>query len=815
MTKNEHWLDKLIESSYIGIIVVDKERNNLFVNDYLCELFGYTREFLLSTSVRIFHKSEESFNYFSELVFNTVLQGKPLSIDYQFKRKDGSLLWAHVSGDFIEESNEVLWSVVENTHEIEMQEKMNKLNERMELALLGNHDGVWDVDILKNELYISPRCKEIVGIEDNESIFDFAMWEKLIHPDDLDRAQKLLTKRFEEHLSTSEEQYRFIKPDGTIVWVKAKAKSIFDKSGKLIRIVGTYSDITDEKEREFEEKRLAQMLEQTNDAIISTDLEGYIKSWNHGAEQLFGYTKKEIIGKHLLLLDPDNNLELFQARSQKLAKLGELHIENDALSKEGKIIRVATSYTLVRDVNDNVTGIIGYALDITKRVKAENELKEQKSILNYQAHHDSLTDLANRALFSDRLAQSIEKAKRRGTIIALLFIDLDRFKEINDSLGHSVGDEILQIIALRLKESIRDEDSVARLGGDEFTVILEDLQEVQDASLVGMKLLDALSKPIHIKEHTLYVSSSIGISIYPNDSHSAEDLLKYADAAMYRAKNEGRNNYQFYSKEMTEEAIEIIIMETRLREALVKEEFLVYYQPQVDARNDTITGMEALVRWKHPKKGLLSPDKFIAIAESLGLLVAIDRYVMKSAMEQFSKWKKMGLNPGRLSLNLTISHLNKSDFMEVFENLLEKSGCSANHLELEVVESEIMQHPEKSIKRLNLIRDLGVSISVDDFGTGYSSLSYLKKLPIKKLKIDKSFIDNLPENEDDVVITKAVIALAKSLNLDIIAEGVEVVAQKKFLLANGCYNIQGYYYSKPLPSNEMQELLKNGLQIRH
>jgi len=293
-------------------------------------------------------------------------------------------------------------------------------------------------------------------------------------------------------------------------------------------------------------------------------------------------------------------------------------------------------------------------------------------------------------------------------------------------------------------------------------------------------------------------------------SEYCDDLLKYADAAMYKAKNEGRNNYQFYSSEMSELAFERVVMEANLRAGLENEEFVVYYQPQVDARDNSIIGMEALVRWQHPTMGLVAPFKFISLAESTGLIVPLDRFVMKTAMVQMKEWYAMGLNPGKISLNLTIKQLYSDDLMEVLQDLMQESGCSPSKIELEVVEGQIMSNPTAAIDILNKIRDLGISLSVDDFGTGYSSLAYLKKLPIKKLKIDQSFVQDLPNDEEDAAISKAVIALAQSLNLDIIAEGVEKVEQKEFLLTNGCNNIQGYYYSKPVCAQEMQKLLENG-----
>ncbi len=481
-------------------------------------------------------------------------------------------------------------------------------------------------------------------------------------------------------------------------------------------------------------------------------------------------------------------------------------------TKDGDNRYIELSATPLFDKDQNCIGIIESARDITEHLEVQGELRKQKNILNHQAHHDALTGLPNRVLFNDRLKQAIEKGKRNHLKFALLFIDLDHFKEINDSLGHAVGDEILKTVTSRLEETIRDEDTIARLGGDEFTVILEDLDQIQDASLIATKILDILSKAMNVNDNILYVSSSIGISIYPDDGASTQNLLKFADSAMYKAKDEGRNNYQYYNASMTELAFERVVMETSLREALKNEEFVVYLQPQVNGITNKLIGMEALVRWKHPIMGLDSPDKFIPLAESTGIIVELDRIVMRTAMTQITQWYKAGLNPGVLAMNLAVKQLQQTDFIEMFENLMKETGCKAEWIALEVTEGQIMTNPEEAIKILQQINDLGIELAVDDFGTGYSSLTYLKRLPIDKLKIDQAFIKDLPDDEEDVGITKAVIALAKSLNLKVIAEGVETKEQKDFLVENGCENIQGYYYSKPIPAEDFEVILRNGLK---
>lgn len=668
-----------------------------------------------------------------------------------------------------------------------------------------------------------------------------------------------------------------------------------------------------------------QILEQTYDSIITTSLDGTILTWNHGSEELFGYSANEMITQHITILSKSKNENNFKTLLQVLYKQGRIKHETQILTKSQKLLDISLSLSLLKDKNGEVIGIVGYAHDISKSKEAERKLAEKtynfeqyldvidkigiglfvvdddfrvrymnKSLikwfgnqtgkmcyssiakldnpcpycklheviaenkkvvynpetpdgqsfeivatsiknsdgtvskmevirnvteqkkaqenLDYLSHHDTLTKLPNRVLFQDRLTQAMEKAKRDSLKVGLLFIDLDHFKEINDSLGHNIGDEVLKIVTQRLTKVINDGDTLSRLGGDEFSIVLKNLKHIQDASFVAKQILDILTQEIIIQEHKLYMTSSIGISVYPDDSEDMQNLLKYADSAMFKAKDEGRNNFQFYTSEMTELAFERVVMEASLREALVKEEFVVYYQPQVDAKANKLVGMEALVRWKHPTMGLVSPARFIPLAETTGLIVELDDFVMKTAMAQLALWYKQGYKPGKLALNLAVKQLQQNNFIEKFEKFRKESGCDAKNLELEVTESQIMNNPREAIVILQKIRNLGIELAVDDFGTGYSSLAYLKRLPINKLKIDQAFVRNLPNDEEDSAIARAVIALANSLSLKIIAEGVETKEQKEFIVENGCDNIQGYFYSKPIPAKEFEEkFLKSGL----
>ncbi len=685
--------------------------------------------------------------------------------------------------------------------------KTNKLKERLELALMGNNDGVWDKNIEANILYLSPRWKEIIGYKDNEIKNEPDTWRKRVHPDDLERALKDIQNHLDGKTEFYENIHRLKHKDGHWVWVHDRGKKILNKDGKVIRMIGTHTDITKEKEMQLKFKHQQQIIEQIHDCVILIDQDGYIVSWNRGAEVLLEYSRQEIAGRHISILYGDKNRYIISRFVKTLQKKEKLDIELELIKKSKKKIFTESSISLFRDENGKTIGIIGYIKDISRRKKAEIELKKQEKVLWYQANHDSLTKLPNRVLFGDRLERSIEKANRHNRRFALFFLDLDRFKQINDSLGHEVGDKVLKKISIIIKSLLREEDTLARLGGDEFIIITGCWIKSKHIKSLANKIIDALKEPVLVDDYKLYVSVSIGISLFPNDSKSAHNLLKFADSAMYKAKEEGRNNYQFYSQEMTELAFERVALETDLRFAIKNEEFTVFYQPQIDAIGEKIIGMEALVRWQNPTKGLISPAKFLPLAEETGMIMEIDQLVMKQAMKQVGEWRDRGLEPGVLALNLSMEHLNNQKFIKSTQDSMFLYNLDAKYLEFEVTEGKVMKKPEEMILKLKKLNDMGIKIAIDDFGTGYSSLSYLKKLPIDILKIDQSFVRHIPDSEDDSSIVKAIIALAKSLNLELIAEGVETAEQKDFLIANGCRNIQGYYYSKPLDSAEMEKLL--------
>ncbi|WP_127469878.1 EAL and GGDEF domain-containing protein [Thiomicrorhabdus aquaedulcis] len=610
-------------------------------------------------------------------------------------------------------------------------------------------------------------------------------------------------------------QSRLKRKNGSDYFVQSSLQKIHYKGHMAYAIFNT--DITALKTAEnslmAQNGLLEKIINTVPTRIFWKDLNGHYLGANNLFLQDAQLTdKNQLIGKTDFDMPwADTNAQYYRHDDQKVINTGhpKLQFEEKQTTSNGQTIYLLTSKVPLQNEQNQIIGTLGTYDDITERRFIENQLLQQKEFLRYQAHYDALTGLPNRVLFQDRLQQTIQKSKRHAQQFALLFIDLDQFKQINDSLGHDIGDQVLKMVAANLKSALGEEDTLARLGGDEFTIIVQELNQPQDASILANKILDITKQPFQIDEHSLYLSSSIGISIYPKDAQTAEELLKYADAAMYRAKDEGRDNFQFYTADMTTLAFEHIAMQASLRQAIKNQEFVVYYQPQINALTHCITGMEALVRWQHPIMGLVPPNKFIPLAESTGVIVELDRLVMRMAMQQFAQWVAQGFNPGTLSLNLSAKQTEQTDFLKCLTKTLTETQCQAHWLELEVTESDLMKNPDIAIEQLNQIRQLGISLAIDDFGTGYSSLAYLKRLPVTKLKIDQSFVRDLPQDEDDAAITKAIIAMATSLGLKLIAEGVETAQQRDFLLQNGCNNIQGYFYSRPINAKHMTQFMRD------
>ena len=486
----------------------------------------------------------------------------------------------------------------------------------------------------------------------------------------------------------------------------------------------------------------------------------------------------------------------------------ELGLRNTELALSQEKASLDDHVLMLQKANENLVVATLNAFSLAE------EIDTTKARMVHLAQHDALTELPNRMLLNDRLVQTIGLAHRQSKRLAVMFLDLDRFKYINDSLGHGVGDQLLQSVAGRLAESVRSTDTVCRQGGDEFVVLLADIEHAEDAALSAQKILDALAVTHRIEHFELHVTGSIGISIYPDDGQDADTLIKNADTAMYRAKEAGRNHFQFFEQNMTVVAVERHAIESGLRGALQRQEFVLHYQPKIDLETGTITGIEALIRWQHPARGLVLPDQFIWIAEECGLIVEIGEWVLREACGQAQRWQEAGIPPMPVAVNISAVQFRHNAFLENLTRVLQDTGLAPAHLELELTESVLMQDAAATTSVLIGLKAMGVRLAIDDFGTGYSSLSYLKRFPIDTLKIDQSFMGNISHatpHSEDAGIVAAVVSMGKILNQRVIAEGVETREQMAFLQMQGCGEGQGFYFSEPVPADEVEALLRNGI----
>lgn len=597
------------------------------------------------------------------------------------------------------------------------------------------------------------------------------------------------------------------------------------KPYKSAQLISTLDNITHKRalrksikmmqvQLEESERRYRFIVSYSPDIIYMIDHKGFFTFINDRITDLLGYLPQDLIGEHFSALIHEDDLPIaehvFNERrtGERASQNVELRLrpaDPDEPSKSfesSSIVIELCSMGIYEQESDDAPylGTYGVARDISDR-------KKDQEMIHFQAYHDLLTRLPNRELFLDRLNLSISRAARNNSKLAVLFLDMDGFKFINDSLGHVIGDSLLQRVAYRLQETLRDTDTVSRIGGDEFNILIPELQNREEAALVAQKILDAFSQPILLDQHEITIGFSIGISLFPDDANTTEDLIKNADMAMYHIKGRGKNGYEFFSDHMQSIYQHRHSIEQDIRKALEQRQFEPYYQPQYNIFNDEIVGLEALIRWNHPEKGLITPDHFIPIAEEIGLISEIGRYMLNAGCRQLKQWIKDGVKPVKLSINVSAYQLAEIDFDTIVCDMVKHYDIPEHLLMLEITESALMQDMESILPRLINLTRCGIGISIDDFGVGYSSLSYLQTLPIDVLKIDRSFLSCIGESCDKACIIKAIVAMARELSLDVIVEGVETQQQLDYIKNIGCHIVQGFLLGRPLPREEIDKLL--------
>jgi diguanylate cyclase (GGDEF)-like protein/PAS domain S-box-containing protein len=687
------------------------------------------------------------------------------------------------------------WHLVSRRREQEaiLQGQIRERDSRLNLALWGSGDEFWDWNVREKSLYRLGAAR-LLGQGSLETMSTDDWRNNSIHPEDWPRVQKLLEEHISGQTDIFESEHRVRAASGDWIWVRSRGKVVErDAAGNPLRMAGTARDITVARRAERERRVALEVLRSMGEAVAVIDLDFCFISVNPSFSRITGYSEEEVAGQNSSLLDSQQHSADFYRRVRDiLERTGHWAGEMWQRRKDDEEFLGWIEMSEVRDSLGIRSHFVAVVNDITDKKRAEQELR-------YLANYDTLTGLPNRALLSERLGRAIVRARRQETRVAVLFLDLDRFKDINDSMGHAAGDRLLKAAATRLQATVSASDTVARLGGDEFTVVLEDVESLVAVERMARDILIAFTAPLELDErHDVSITPSLGISLYPDHALVPTDLLKFADTAMYQAKAEGRNTYQIYNETMDTEARQRAAIISALRKAIERNEFRLMFQPRMSLADGSVTGVEALLRWKSAELGEISPSVFVPLAEESGLILSMGEWVLRAACQQLKDWRRQGFNDISIGINVSVLQLLRGNLPVFLSEQLRHFGLPAERIELEVTESMVMQNAQQATAVLNELRQLGVSLAIDDFGTGYSSLVYLKRLPIDTLKIDKEFIDDLTRDADDEAITSTIITMGHSLGLNVIAEGVETEAQLNFLRDHGCDEIQGHWLSRPM-----------------
>ncbi len=687
--------------------------------------------------------------------------------------------------------------------------QLSDREERLKLALWATGEHYWDYDLTSKKLLRS-QPEPMTADDLRSRLNDVIDLNAIVHPDDLPLVYTRLNQYLAGEVPMFRSEHRVLDGNGAWIWLRARGRAVSrDADGKVSRLAGTAINITSELHVERERQIASTVLRNMNEAVTVLDRNFEFISVNPAFTSMTGYADSEVIGHGASLLDSHQHDPAFYRHIREIAtRQGRFSGEMWQRRKDGKEFLCAIETSMVQESESEPPLYVAVLSDITQQKRAEQELR-------YLANFDTLTNLPNRTLLSERLSRAIVRARRENNRIAVLFLDLDRFKDVNDSLGHAAGDRILRSAAVRLQQTVGQHHTVARLGGDEFTIVLENLEIPEDADKVAREIIMSFEAPLIIDERQeVSISPSIGISLYPDHGQVPTELLKQADTAMYQAKAAGRRTFMRYDDAMDVSIRQRAILSSALRKVIDRGELHLAYQPRLAMQSSRITGVEALLRWTSEEHGEIPPGDFIPLAEESGMILEIGEWVLREACLTLRRWHQHGLHDLNISVNVSVLQLLRGDFPEVVRRILADTGVPARALELELTESVLMASAAQTADKLQALRAIGVSLAIDDFGTGYSSLAYLKRLPITTIKIDKEFIDDLDRDPDDAAITSTVITMAHSLGLNVVAEGVQTAAQMRFLGAHHCNEVQGYWVSRPLDAHACLAFIRNWAPTR-
>jgi diguanylate cyclase (GGDEF)-like protein/PAS domain S-box-containing protein len=802
-----HLAKAIIANAGVGIYIVQKSKF-VYVSELYQKITGYTDKELMGTySLNNIYPEDR------ENVRNQAIRCLKRECfepyEYRFINKDNKLRYIleTVTSIMFKGERATLGSFMDITERKRMEQALIQSEEKYRSILENIQEGYFEVDLVGNFTFLNDSvCRvlgysreELIGMNNRQYTTDNETAKKVFQAFSLVYTTGMPLKEFGWNITTKDGKKKYI--EGSIDLLK-------DTSGKITGFRGISHDMTEryqaEKALRQSEEKYRSILENIQEGYFEVDLTGNFTFYNDSLCRITACSREELLGaSYKKFSDEENSKKVFQAFN-RIYKTGDPSEGFDWLiiRKDGSKRYIEASISLKKDSSNKPNGFKGVIRDITERKLIEQEL-------NHLATHDALTSLPNRLMFSQLLNHAIQSAQRNKKQLAVLFIDLDRFKIINDSLGHEAGDLMLQEISNRFKQLLRSSDIVGRLGGDEFIILIEDVNELGQVATLAHKILTTTIKPAAIMGEECRITASIGISIYPTDGQDEQSLMKNADIAMYFAKEEGKNNYQFYSENIQSIANERLSIETNLRRALERNELYLDYQAKLDFKTGMITGVEALLRWNNPYLGSVTPTQLIPVAEETGMIVPIGRWVLKTACAQNVAWQRQGLPAICMAVNLSLRQLTDENLLNDIKAILKETGMAPHLLELEITESMVMHNPKRLIAVLNKIKDLGIRLAIDDFGTGYSSLAQIKNFPVNTLKVDRSFIRNIPHNSENKAITEAVIIMGKNLRLTVVAEGVETQEEENFLRQQVCDEMQGFHFSKPITPDQFADLLRS------